>query len=1011
MIVDEIVEASDKYREKYGMNTVCLYQIGDFFEMNAYYESNELRGVDIYTVCNMINIQVTRKNKSIVDSSRNNPLMAGFPLAALNKYSSILVSNGWTVVVVRQVSLPPNVRREVTEIISPSTVLIPTSMDSNYLLCLVFDPNAVVSVAMAGIDVSTGACFTYEAYSTLTDPNFAYDEVYRIMESYEPREVLVILTKKCDAKIERDIYNCTHCHSHTVLHKKELEFENVESFQIDVFRRAFKHKDKELGLENYNQSRVALVAAIQFAYEHNDNIINKLELPQIIKQSKYLTLHYNSAIQLQVVGSTGSGSVNGESSEKPLLNLLNKCATPFGRRLFKDRLLSPVHDIDVLNKRYDEIDMLLPIYEDVLSKLSHVGDLERMIRRIRIGTFPPMDWPTLNVSLTYISEVLNILAKTDASLDEHYQHVKTVQSAFLQVINMEEASKYLIGDIKGSIFVKGFNKYVDDVSSNVDVQVAKLHTIERELLKIEACALDFNDRDGYFINITRRRWESVRSKTKRILDIPLSEFIAQPFSPNSNSMRVTHPTMEYASRTISDIRTTLQKLVTETYMTYLTTFDTKYGNTISDIIRIVGNLDVAATCARNAVNFKYVRPELVVNDQRAFVNAKDVRHPIIEQIHSDVAYVPNDVEVGKQYGGMLLYGLNSSGKSCYMKSIGLNVIMAQAGMYVSCSNMTLSPYHSIFTRIQNNDNVYKRMSSFTVEMTELRNIFQRCDTFSLVLGDELCSGTESVSATSIVAAGTYNLLSKCVGFVFATHLHELVDLPLIIDKNVSGDLRIAHIHVEATPSGTFIYDRKLTEGPGSSIYGLEVCSALGMPRDFVELAHSIRKHIHGKTSRITSSEQSNYNKDVFKNICEVCQTNPAEDVHHIVYRKVGGDNQQHNLVPLCKQCHDEEHNGNLRIKGYTMTSDGRKLDFKWQTKQHIENDTTTIDNTCTQDMINKIRPFLRYGAMGWQIKRTKKSEWRPISRESLLAFVEKKIGKDAFDAIDVDSLSSMFLVV
>ena len=78
-----------------------------------------------------------------------------------------------------------------------------------------------------------------------------------------------------------------------------------------------------------------------------------------------------------------------------------------------------------------------------------------------------------------------------------------------------------------------------------------------------------------------------------------------------------------------------------------------------------------------------------------------------------------------QNDGMLLFGTNASGKSCLMKSIGLVVIMAQAGLYVPCSNLEMKPYTNIFSRIGNQDNIFTGKSSFTQEMSELRDIFNR----------------------------------------------------------------------------------------------------------------------------------------------------------------------------------------------------------------------------------------------------------------------------------------------
>ena len=136
MIIDDYIAACEKYIEKYGSQTACLFQIGDFFEMNAYYEGEKLIGANIYNICDVCNIQVTRKNKALTETSRSNPLMAGFPIAALSKFTALLLAANYTIVVVRQVTPPPNVIREVTEILSPSTLIVPNTSEANYLLCI-----------------------------------------------------------------------------------------------------------------------------------------------------------------------------------------------------------------------------------------------------------------------------------------------------------------------------------------------------------------------------------------------------------------------------------------------------------------------------------------------------------------------------------------------------------------------------------------------------------------------------------------------------------------------------------------------------------------------------------------------------------------------------------------------------------------------------------------------------------------------------------------------------------
>ena len=135
----------------------------------------------------------------------------------------------------------------------------------------------------------------------------------------------------------------------------------------------------------------------------------------------------------------------------------------------------------------------------------------------------------------------------------------------------------------------------------------------------------------------------------------------------------------------------------------------------------------------------------------SYITAKELRHPIIERIQTKSEYVPNDIQIGTETQTGMPYGTHASGKSSLMKAVGLNIILAQAGFYTASSDFQFSPYKHLFTRILNNDNIFKGESGFAVEVSEIRSILKRCDNNSLVLGDELCNGTENISAQSIFA--------------------------------------------------------------------------------------------------------------------------------------------------------------------------------------------------------------------------------------------------------------------
>jgi DNA mismatch repair protein MutS len=242
--------------------------------------------------------------------------------------------------------------------------------------------------------------------------------------------------------------------------------------------------------------------------------------------------------------------------------------------------------------------------------------------------------------------------------------------------------------------------------------------------------------------------------------------------------------------------------------------------------------------------------------------------------------------------------------------------------------MRLSPFRSIFTRILSTDNLWAGLSSFAVEMTELREILQRADEHSLVLGDEVCSGTESVSATAIVGASLKWLHSRRSKFMFATHLHTL-------DTIIGGVAAIWHLKVRYDPvEDRLIYERTLTPGPGSTLYGLEVARAMNLPEEVLGMAHTLRRELLGIQTE-QDAPLSVWNSAIQKRECEICGKGFVKDleVHHIREQREAkdgifsdGTQRDHvrNLVTVCSSCHDAHHAGTLDIKPLVQTSEGAK---------------------------------------------------------------------------------------
>ena len=312
----------------------------------------------------------------------------------------------------------------------------------------------------------------------------------------------------------------------------------------------------------------------------------------------------------------------------------------------------------------------------------------------------------------------------------------------------------------------------------------------------------------------------------------------------------------------------------------------------------------------------------------SYVSAKGLRHVLIEHIQTQELYVANDITLGKygdsqeddvsksksEYMGMLLYGTNAVGKTSLIRALGVAVIMAQSGMYVPCSEFTYRPYRAIFTRILGNDNLFKNLSMFAVEMSELRVILNSADEYSLVLGDELCSGTETESALSIFVSGLTELHQKCATFLFATHFHEIMRF-----DEIKALTRIAIRHMAVhydREHDCLVYDRVLREGAGNRLYGLEVAKSLHLPDKFIERAYQIRNKYFPDMRGALSSSSTKYNSSKLRGVCEMCKEDLAEEMHHLQEQHLADENgrigtihKNHpaNLMSLCEKCHHKIH--------------------------------------------------------------------------------------------------------
>lgn len=242
------------------------------------------------------------------------------------------------------------------------------------------------------------------------------------------------------------------------------------------------------------------------------------------------------------------------------------------------------------------------------------------------------------------------------------------------------------------------------------------------------------------------------------------DFVFQP-SQKNGYMDIRCPLSDEISHSLQEFKTKFNEETQSIYLGILEEIEKSYRPILEISTTILSQLDILWNNCHLAIQYNYCRPHIDRNHKNSYVDAKGLRHLLIEQIQQNETYVPNDICIGKEDTlGILLFGTNAVGKTSLMRAIGIAVILAQAGMFVPCDSFLFHPYRAIYSRILNQDNLFKGLSTFAVEMSELRVIQNYCDQYSLILGDEICSGTETTSALCIVMASLIRLHERKSSF-------------------------------------------------------------------------------------------------------------------------------------------------------------------------------------------------------------------------------------------------------
>jgi len=898
--------------ETYGPNTAVLMLVGGFYELYDVIDAATGEGAtSMKRAVDILGIQLKIKKG---DAAGKDGLFAGFPKDSLMKYVALLTRENWTVAVLDQVDAVGKQRKDRTlaRIYSPGTTEAGGN-DAVFLGGIWFQEilGEPPSFSAAAVDLTTGCMTTYSGRATGKQDSWTTDDLVHFFQVHSPKEI-VIWWAGAAVAMPSDLTVRKATGSNTALIHRRLA-KAVSPLQAEALvRQAFRLKTMLpvatiLKAPMADPRVQAVVALIGFIQDHYMAAVESLHSPTEWVPESAVFLGNHALTQLNMIGLRLEDSV---------LGLYLKTATPFGRRAMRERILYPICDPAALELRYQQVEWALTT--DLQPVLRQIEDLPRLHHKIRLGITSAADVLLLDKSYERVAAASELTADSPlGSAPDMAQYL----AAFHQIFSVEKAQvasedAFCLQDA----VAPSVTAIETEIAAATAAMTETLDKVTEELgLTPGSLRLDFKEASVAVTGTKAVMTLAAKAITKGTTGIQIQSRKASSSLEIPALTALFHKILGLRAKLVAAVKTVLPGLCDRL---------SEHSDIWIAVETWVATADITATVARVSESNGFCRPILITGSTAA-VEITGLAHPLIESQQTQLEYVRHNVRLDAATGGWLVYGMNASGKSSLMKAVGIATILAQAGCYVPATAFRFTPFRAIFTRILNKDDLWAGLSSFAVEMTELNEILRRADKHSLVLGDEVCSGTESDSATALVGASLQWLSDKGAKYIFATHLHGLHSLPIVTALTT---LQVWHLRVKRDPvTDRLIYERTLQPGAGSSLYGLEVAKAMGLPLDFLDTAHKLRKELTG-TVAAEDAPESRWNSAITRAACEVCgAVATALEVHHVQQRSeaVQGHladgssmNSARNLAVICEACHMAHHKGVIEIGSVQQTSEG-----------------------------------------------------------------------------------------
>ena len=826
------IEMKDKYP-----HALLLYRVGDFFE--TFFQ-------DAVTISRELELVLTSKHGGDV----GRVAMTGVPHHAWERYTTQLVEKGYAVVICDQVEDSADaiglVKREVTRILTPGTLLeegMLKASRNNYIAAVVI---AVNHWGLAYADISTG--------EFLTSQGSHLEHLTQELMRLQPAEVLFPTNAPDLGSLLRpgetspSLPQClppSFCYSL----RSQVPFSQAEA--RSKLLQKFKMRSLEgLGCEHLPLAVRAAGGLLDYIEDTQKAHPVSLQLLRTYTFSDYLIVDHQTRRNLEITQTVRDSTFHGS-----LLWALDRTSTAMGSRALRRWLLQPLLEIKGIKSRQDTIQELVentPLRQDIRQLFKQIYDLERLTVRAASGRANARDLVALADSFSRLPELSRLVANAKSPFLKALQKVPPVLEELAEKIHAHIVESPPIHLKEGGLIRAGINTLLDERKATVESDqqwIANLEVDERARTGIPTLKVGFNKTFGYYISISRSKSDQVPDNYIRKQTL-------------TNEERYITPDLKEREARILTARDDLNQLEYEIF----NALRDEVGNQaeiIRNVSRAVAAADVLSGLAELAAHQGYCRPEMLTGRE---IEVIDGRHPVVEQSLPAGFFVPNSTRLGdketnhrgtEDTGGLSLYpdlviltGPNASGKSCYLRQVGLIQLMAQVGSFVPARSARLGICDRIFTRVGAVDDLATGQSTFMVEMNETANILNHATLKSLVLLDEIGRGTATFDGLSIAwAVAEYLAVDIKSRTIFATHYHELNELATII-SNVAN----YQVTVKELPD-QIIFLHQVQPGGADKSYGIEAGRLAGLPPVVIQRAKQVMTQIE-KHSKIAMGLQN-----------------------------------------------------------------------------------------------------------------------------------------------------------